>query len=89
MNFVRELLGTSDSPQPTGETPSPPQKPPVEQRGGKTKKVVKYGSRRQVFNGSAERTTGGLRKEQLMKNERGRIVSATKHKTMKQKHATS
>ena len=89
MNFVKELLGTNDSPSPTGETLSPPQNQVVEQKGGKTRKVVKYGSRRQVFNGSAERTTGGLRKEHLMKNERGRIVSAAKHKTMKQKHTVS
>lgn len=52
----------------------------------KTRKVFKVGSRRQVYNGSAEMTVGGLRKEQLVKNERGRIVSATKHKTMKQRH---
>ena len=53
----------------------------------KTRKVYKYGSRRQVFNGSAEMTVGGLRKEQLVKNEKGRIVSASKHKTMKQRHS--
>ena len=89
MNFVKELLGTSDSPSTTGETESSLPKPQlVEQRGGKTRKVSKYGSRRQVFNGSAEMTTGGLRKEHLMKNERGRIVSAAKHKTMKQRHTT-
>lgn len=76
---------------PTGETESTPSNVPppklVEQKGGKTRKVVKYGSRRQVFNGSAEMTSGGLRREQLMKNERGRIVSAAKHKTMKQRHS--
>lgn len=88
MNFVKELLGSNDSPSPTGETSSTPQKP-VEQKGGRTRKVSKYGSRRQVFNGSAERTTGGLRKEQLMKNERGRIVSAAKHKTMKQRNTST
>jgi hypothetical protein len=52
----------------------------------KTRKVYKFGSRRQVYNGSAEMTVGGLRKEQLLKTERGRIVSAAKHKTMKQRH---
>ena len=88
MNFVKELLTTGDSSSPTGETSSTPQKPQlVEQKGGKTRKISKYGSRRQVFNGSAEMTSGGLRKEQLMKNERGRIVSAAKHKTMKQRHS--
>jgi hypothetical protein len=90
MNFVKELLGTNDSPSPTGETESTLPKPQlVEQKGGgKTRKMVKYGSRRQVFNGTAERTSGGLRREQLMKNERGRIVSAAKHKTMKQRHSS-
>lgn len=53
----------------------------------KTKKVYKYGSRRQVYNGSAEMTVGGLRKDHLIKNEKGRIVSAAKHKTMKQRHS--
>jgi hypothetical protein len=88
MNFVKELLGTSDSTSPTGETESTLPKPQlVEQKGGKTRKVSKYGSRRQVFNGNAEMTSGGLRRDQLMKNERGRIVSAAKHKTMKQRHS--
>jgi hypothetical protein len=59
-----------------------------EKKGGKTRKVYKYGSRRQVFNGSAEMTVGGLRKDQLVKNEKGRIVSAAKHKTMKQRHGS-
>jgi hypothetical protein len=52
----------------------------------KTRKVSKYGSRRKVFGGSAEMTTGGLRKEDLVKNERGRIVSVKRHTTMKAKH---
>ena len=54
--------------------------------GNKTKKISKYGSRRKVFSGTAERTTGGLRKEDLVKNERGRIVSIKRHSTMKAKH---
>lgn len=57
--------------------------------GNKTRKVAKYGSRRKVFNGAAERTTGGLRKEDLIKNERGRIVSVKRHSTMKAKHGGS
>lgn len=47
------------------------------------KKTLKQGSRRQVWNGSAEKTAGGLRKDNLMKNERGRIVSIKKCTTMK------
>jgi hypothetical protein len=58
------------------------------EKGGKTRKIFKYGSRRQVFNGTAEMTVGGLRKDQLLKNEKGRIVSSAKHKTMKQRHTS-
>jgi hypothetical protein len=58
-----------------------------ESKGGKTKKN-KIGSRRQVFNGTAERTTGGLRKEHLMKNGRGRIVSTKRHTNMKNRIKT-
>ena len=47
------------------------------------KKTLKRGSRRQVWNGSAEKTMGGLTKDSLMKNERGRIVSKKKCTTMK------
>jgi hypothetical protein len=60
----------------------------VEKKGGKTRRVSKFGSRRQVWNGSAEMTPGRLRKEHLMKNERGRIVSAKRHTTMKQRHTS-
>lgn len=51
----------------------------------KTMKVLR-GSRRQVYNGTAVMTAGGLTKDKLVKTERGRIVSAAKHKTMKQRH---
>ena len=40
-----------------------------------------FGSRHQVWNGTAYKTTGGLTKGQLMMNKWGRIVSADKHKT--------
>lgn len=49
-------------------------------------KTQRVGSRRKVFNGSAERTTGGLRKDDLLKNAAGRIVSKKRHTTMKQRH---
>jgi hypothetical protein len=49
----------------------------------KTRRVSKYGTRRRVFNGGAEMTTGGLRKDDLVKNGYGRIVSKKKHTTMK------
>ena len=51
----------------------------------KTRKVSKYGSRRQVFNGTAMMTTGGLRKEQLTKNQYGRIVSTKRHTFAKER----
>jgi hypothetical protein len=41
-------------------------------------KTLKRGSRRQVWNGTAEQTTGGLKKDDLEKNKRGRIVSRKK-----------
>lgn len=55
--------------------------------GGKTRRVEKYGSRRKVWNGTAEMTNGGLRKEDLIKNTKGRIVSVKRHSTMKQRYS--
>lgn len=48
-------------------------------------KTLRVGSRRQVYNGGAACTAGGLRKEDLVKNKYGRIVSAKKHHTMRRK----
>lgn len=45
----------------------------------KTRKVDKYGSRRKVWAGGAEMTVGGLKKDDLLKTKRGRIVSKKKH----------
>ena len=42
-----------------------------------------YGSRAEVFHGTALKTTGGLIKKDLMKNKHGEIVSKKKHKTAK------
>ena len=42
-----------------------------------------FGSRQQVVNGTAYKTTGELTKNDLMMNKWGRIVSAKKHKTAK------
>jgi hypothetical protein len=42
-----------------------------------------FGSRIQVLNGTAYKTTGGLTKSSLLMNKWGRIVSAKKHKTAK------
>jgi hypothetical protein len=38
----------------------------------------KVGSYAQVFHGTADRTAGGLKKDDLVKNKRGRIVSRKK-----------
>jgi len=41
------------------------------------------GSRAQVHHGTAYKTSGNLKKSQLLKNKSGRYVSAKKHKTAK------
>jgi len=41
------------------------------------------GSRAEVWHGTAIRTSGGLRREDLMMNKYGRIVSKKKHNTAK------
>ena len=51
-------------------------------------KTRKVGSRRQVWNGTAEKTIGGLGKDQLIKNKHGRIVSTRRHTRMKAKMDT-
>ena len=63
-------------------------KRPVRQPDGhyyiKNKKYKElFGSREQVVNGTAYKTTGGLTTENLVMNKNGRIVSAEKHKTAK------
>jgi hypothetical protein len=42
-----------------------------------------FGSRAQVHNGTAYKTSGGLTKKDLVMNKWGRIVSEKKHKTAK------
>ena len=42
-----------------------------------------FGSRTQVMNGTAYKTSGELKKSDLLKNKWGRIVSAKKHATAK------
>jgi len=50
--------------------------------GGKTHDML-IGTRAQVWHGTAHKTTGGLTKNDLMKNKSGRIVSKAKHNTAK------
>jgi hypothetical protein len=47
-----------------------------------TKRIIPVGSRRQVGNGTALKTRGGLRKEDLLKTKRGRWVSKKRHENM-------
>ena len=42
-----------------------------------------FGSREQVWNGTAYKTSGGLTRDDLLMNKNGRIVSAIKYKTAK------
>ena len=42
-----------------------------------------FGSRAEVFHGTAKKTTGGLMKKDLVKNKHGEIVSKKKHMTAK------
>lgn len=42
-----------------------------------------FGSRAQVWHGTAYKTKGQLKKENLMMNKRGRVVSKIKHNTAK------
>ena len=49
---------------------------------GKTYKVL-VGKRAQVWHGTAYKTTGGLKKPNLLQNKHGRIVSSKKHATAK------
>ena len=51
----------------------------TEQEGGKTT----IGTRRMVHSGTAEHTSGGLTKKDLVKNKWGRIVSRSKHESAK------
>lgn len=41
------------------------------------------GSRAQVYHGTAYKTSGGLKKDNIMMNKNGRIVSKAKHNTAK------
>ena len=44
-----------------------------------TRKMMKRGTKAQVFHGTATKTSGGLTKKDLMKTKAGRIVSRRKH----------
>lgn len=52
---------------------------------GKTFKEL-FGSRQQVWNGTAYKTEGLLTRDKLMMNKWGRIVSKKKHATAKREH---
>jgi len=44
-----------------------------------SEKLLTVGSKAQVFHGTAKHTSGGLKKKDLMKTRKGRIVSKKKH----------
>uniref|UniRef100_A0A6C0KXL6 Uncharacterized protein n=1 Tax=viral metagenome TaxID=1070528 RepID=A0A6C0KXL6_9ZZZZ len=44
---------------------------------------ILIGSRAQVYHGTAYKTSGGLKKDNIMMNKNGRIVSKAKHNTAK------
>ena len=50
--------------------------------GGKKYEKLE-GTRAEVWHGTAYKTSGGLKKDDLMQNKAGRIVSAIKYKTAK------
>ena len=45
-----------------------------------------FGSRAQVWHGTAYKTSGGLTKSHLMMNKHGRVVSKAKHSTAKREN---
>jgi hypothetical protein len=49
------------------------------QEGGAKKKIPAVGTKAQVWHGTAQHTSGGLKKSDLMKTKKGRIVSKKKH----------
>lgn len=66
-------------------------KRPVKQSDGMyhvegSKYKVLIGSRQQVFNGTAFKTSGGLKKKDILMNRWGRLVSASKHASAKQEN---
>lgn len=52
----------------------------------KQKKIPRIGSRAMVFHGNALQTSGGLRREDLMKNPQGKIVSKKKSEMAKKEN---
>ena len=50
------------------------------------KHMVLIGTRAQVWHGTAYKTSGGLKKTQLMQNKSGRIVSEKKHHSAKREN---
>lgn len=60
--------------------PEAPSSETTETESEKEAPLKKRGSRMEVWSGIAETTRGGLRKEDLMVNKRGKIVSVKMHK---------
>jgi len=65
-----------------GESKQAEVQKPEEQSGGR-RKHRSIGSRAQVWHATADHTSGGLKKKDLMMNKHGRIVSKAKSSTAK------
>ena len=73
--------------QPIEPEPIEEQKPAFERVSSSNKppkKIKIKGSKEEVFQGLASKTGGGLKAEDLMQNEKGKIVSKKKHELGKQ-----
>lgn len=69
-------------------TPKPKTKRKAKAGAGlPTIKVKRIGTKREVWNGKAQQTSGGLRKTDLIKNKRGSIVSKKKSELGKKLYA--
>lgn len=56
-----------------------PAKPPRSAKKPKESKLRNIGSKEEVYNGLAQKTGGRLKKDDLIMNSRGQIVSKKKH----------
>jgi hypothetical protein len=54
-----------------------PNMPPMNKQMGGARRAV--GTHAEVWHGTADHTSGGLKKKDLMKNKHGRIISKKKH----------
>jgi len=70
--------------EPSKPEPEPVEAPAKEVKPKEKSKACKRGSKEEVYNGLADKTSGGLCKGDLCVNDRGKIVSKKKHDLGKQ-----